>query len=202
MFRGLIIWNVILTLAAGFLLVKQLGPAGNKQGAGNRSGNDSLKSDGQFRMAYFEMDSVAANFDMVKEVKTELTKKEEDINREMDGMGKNFQQKYLYYQNQAKNGSLTQEQSDAASLELKKMDDDMKARKQQLDQEYNDLMVRRQNEIKTKIEAFLKDYNKAKNFSYIISYEQGLFYFRDTAYNITADVVKGLNQLYKPVKNK
>ena len=202
MFRGLLIWNVILTLAAGFLLVKQFGPAGNKRGTVNRSGSDSLKSDGQFRMAYFEMDSVAANFDMVKEVKTELTKKEEDINRQMDGMGKNFQQKYLYYQNQAKNGSLSQEQSDAASLELKKMDDDMKARKQQLDQEYNDLMVRRQNEIKTKIEAFLKDYNKTKNFSYIISYEQGLFYFRDTAYNITTDVVKGLNQLYKPVKTK
>ena len=202
MLRGLIIWNVVLTLAAGFLLVKQFGPAGNKQGTGKNSGNDSLKSNGQFQMAYFEMDSVAANFDMVKEVKTELTKKEEAINREMDGLGKNFQQKYLYYQNQAKNGSLTQEQSDAASFELKKMDDDMKARKLQLDQEYNDLMVRRQNEIKTRIETFLKDYNKAKNFSYIISYEQGLFYFRDTAYNITADVVKGLNQLYKPVKTK
>lgn len=202
MFRGLIIWNVILTLAAGFLLVRQFGPAGNRQVAGTRAAGDSLKSDGHFRMAYFEMDSVAANFDMVKEVKTELTKKEEEINRQMDGLGKNFQQKYLYYQNQAKNGSLTQEQSDAASLELKKMDDDMKARKQQLDQEYNDLMVRRQNEIKTRIEAFLKDYNKTKNFSYIISYEQGLFYFRDTAYNITADVVKGLNQMYKPGKTK
>jgi outer membrane protein len=202
MLRGLLIWNVVLTLAAGFLLVKQFGPAGNKQGTRKNSGSDSLKSDGQFRMAYFEMDSVAANFDMVKEVKTELTKKEEAINREMDGLGKNFQQKYLYYQNQAKNGSLTQEQSDAASFELKKMDDDMKSRKLQLDQEYNDLMVRRQNEIKTRIETFLKDYNKAKNFSYIISYEQGLFYFRDTAYNITADVVKGLNQLYKPVKTK
>lgn len=202
MLRGLLIWNVILTLAAGFLLVNYFGSTGNKKASGKITGSDSLKSDGQFRMAYFEMDSVAANFDMVKEVKAELTKKEEEINREMDGMGKNFQQRYLYYQNQAKNGSLTQEQSDAASLELKKMDDDMKARKSQLDQEYNDLMVRRQNEIKTKIEAFLKDYNKTRNFSYIISYEQGLFYYRDTAYNITSDVVKGLNQLYKPSKNK
>lgn len=189
-----------MTLVAGFLLASHLRSPQGKQSSGKITGSDSLRSDGQFRMAYFEMDSVAANFDMVKEVKTELTKKEEEINREMDGMGKNFQQKYLYYQNQAKNGALTQEQSDAASMELKKLDDDMKARKLQLDQEYNDLMVRRQNEIKTKIEAFLKEYNKTKNYSYIISYEQGLFYFRDTAYNITADVVKGLNALYKPVK--
>lgn len=198
--RGLLIWNVILSLVAGFLLFRQFSPAGKNAGSGRVSVSDSLKSEGQFRMAYFEMDSVAANFDMVKEVKTELTKKEEEISREMDGMARNFQQKYQYYQNQAKNGTLTREQSDAASAEIQKMDDDIKARKQQLDQEYNDLMVRRQNEIKTKIEAFLKDYNKSKNYSYIISYEQGLFYFRDTAYNITADVVKGLNQLYKPVK--
>jgi len=200
MFRGLVIWNVLLTLLAGFLLFKQLGPSGKKGHAGKPGQEDSLKGKGPFRMAYFEMDSVAANFDIVKEVKTELTKKEDEVNREMDAMGKNFQQKYLYYQNQAKNGTLTQEQSEAASLELKKMDDDMKARKLQLDQEYNDLMVRRQNEIKTKIETFLKEYNQSHHYSYIISYEQGLFYFRDTAYNITNDVVRGLNDYYKKGK--
>lgn len=198
--NGMLIWNVVLSLVAGFLLFKQFGPSGNKAGAARTQSGDSIQNTGQFRMAYFEMDSVASNFDLVKEVKTELTKKEDDINREMDGLAKSFQQKYMYYQNQAKNGTLTQEQSDAASAEMKRLDDEMKVRKQQLDQEYNDLMVRRQNDIKTKIEGFLKDYNKTRNYSYIISYEQGLFYFRDTAYNITNDVVKGLNQLYKPVK--
>ena len=77
------------------------------------------------------------------------------------------------------------------------MDDEIKQRKQLRDQEYNDFMARRQNDIKSKIEKFLKDYNKDKNFSYIVSYEQGLFYFKDTAYNITADVIKGLNEMYK-----
>ena len=92
---------------------------------------------------------------------------------------------------------MNQGEVDAASQELKKMDDDIKIRKSQLDQEYSDLMVRRQTEIKNKIEDFLKDYNKTRKYSYIISYEQGLFYFRDSAYNITVDVVKGLNQFYK-----
>ena len=31
----------------------------------------------------------------------------------------------------------------------------------------------------------------------IISYEPGLFYYKDTAYNITEDLVKGLNEKYK-----
>ena len=83
---------------------------------------------------------------------------------------------------------------------MKKLDDDIKNRRQQLDQEYNELMVRKQNDIKNKIEGFLKEYNKTKNFSYIISYEQGLFYFKDTAFNITTDVIRGLNQYYKSGK--
>lgn len=199
--NGMLIWNVILSLVVAVLLFLHFGSSGQRSGS-KIPDNDSLKGSGQFRMAYFEMDSVASNFDLVKEVKTELAKKEEDINREMDGLARSFQQKYKYYQDQAQAGSLTQAQVDAASAEMKKLDDDMKARKQQLDQEYNDLMVRKQNEIKTKIETFLKEYNKTRNYSYIISYEQGLFYFKDTAYNITADVIKGLNQQHKPLKNK
>lgn len=198
--RGLLIWNILLTLVAGYLLVMQFGSGGKKSGKGSGNDADSLNNSGQFRMAYFEMDSVASNFDLVKEVKAELNKKEEDINRQIEALSKNLQQKYKYYQNQAESGSMTQVQMDAAGADIKKMDDDIKARKLQLDQEYNDLMVRRQGEIKTKIEAFLKDYNKTRNYSYIISYEQGLFYFKDTAYNITADVVKGLNEWYKPAK--
>ncbi|MBM3415844.1 MAG: OmpH family outer membrane protein [Bacteroidetes bacterium] len=197
--RNLLIWNVLLTLVAGYLLVKQLQPAG-KAKTGKSSVGDTLKSSGYFKMAYFEMDSVAASFDLVKEVKAELAKKENEINAEIDKLTRNFQDRYSDLQNKAQGGKMNQTEIESASLELKKMDDDIKARKQQLDQEYNDLMVRRQNDIKTKIEAFLKEYNKTKNYSYIISYEQGLFYFRDTAYNITADVVKGLNSKYRSEK--
>lgn len=199
--NGLLIWNVLLSLVAGYLLVMHFSSGKGKKVAAKSHGSDSLRNNGQFKIAYFEMDSVAANFDMVKEVKDELSKKEVAINQEIDRLTKNLQQKFNYYQNQAQSGSLTEAQSQAASEEMKKLDEQLKARKQQLDQEYSDFMVRRQNDIKTKIEGFLKEYNQTKDYSYIVSYEQGLFYYRDTAYNITADVVKGLNQLHKPKKN-
>ena len=195
--NGMMIWNVLLSLVAGFLLFKQLGPSGKGSGLSKKSASDTMGNASGFRMAYFEMDSVAASFDLVKEVKTELAKKENAINAEVEKMTRTFQQRYGELQNKAQAGTMNQGEVDAASLELKKMDDDIKVRKSQLDQEYSDLMVRRQTEIKNKIEDFLKDYNKTRNYSYIISYEQGLFYFRDSAFNITADVVKGLNQFYK-----
>ena len=158
------------------------------------SGNSS------FHMAYFEMDSIAAHFDMVKELKSEMTKREDAINAELENLGKNMQQKLNYYQQQASSGSLSQEQSDAASREMRTLDDNLKSRKQALESDYSDYVLRRQNEIKAKIEEFLKEYNQKSSYTYIVSYEPGLFYYKDTAYNITQDLINGLNRQYKTSK--
>lgn len=197
--QGLLAWNIILSLLVVFLLVKQFNGKG-KTSVSKTSDTDSVHFDGNFRIAYFEMDSVASNFDLVKQLKTDLANREEAINSEIGTLTKAMQQKYNYYQNKAQNGDLSQQQQDVASNELKSMKEEMDSRRQQLDQDYNNYMVTKQNDIKSKIEDFLKEYNKAKKFTYIVSYEQGLFYYKDTAYNITADVVKGLNEKYKPGK--
>jgi len=199
--NGILIWNVVLSLAAGYLLFTHFGSKKVKPSSNTGTGSTSSENTA-FKMAYFEMDSVAANFELVKEVKAELNKKEDEIATEMDRLARKIQDKYAYYQNLAQSGNLSETQSEAASLEIKKLDDEMKARKQQLDQDYFDLKTRRETDIKMKIEGFCKEYNSKHNYTYIISYEQGLFFYRDTAYNITAELVKGLNEKYKPEKKK
>jgi outer membrane protein len=199
--NGVIIWNVLLSLIVVFLVFEYFNSRKANVSASKKINADSLASTNQFRMAYFEMDSVAANFILVKDLKSELTKKEDAINAEMSNRNKAIQQKYTYYQNLDQTGKLTDPQRESAGKELKDMDDEMKNRKQQLDQDYNSFMVTRQNEIKSKIEAYIKEYNKTKNFSYVVSDDPGLFYFQDTAFNITSDVIKGLNEMYKPKKN-
>jgi outer membrane protein len=192
--KGMLIWNVLLTLLCGWLAFLQF-----SGGTGSFTGRKSASAlpTGPFRMAYFEMDSVAANFELVKELKAEMLKKEDSINVEMERMASKMQQKYNYYQEQANTGVMNQAQSEAAGRDLKNLDDQIKGRKQALDAEYGDFVMRRQNEIKTKIEAFLTEYNKDGQFSYIISYEPGLFYYKDKAYDITSDLIKGLNEKYK-----
>jgi outer membrane protein len=192
--NGWMIWNVVLTIACGFLLFRQFSHGKTTTIPSHKQLEDK---DCKFRMAYFEMDSVSANYEMVKQVKAELAKKEEEGNAEIDAMSKQYQSRFRYYQDLAREGKLSQTQSDSASHELEALSDNIKQRRQQLDQDYNEVMVRKQNDIKSKIEEYLKEYNKNKNFSYIVSYEQGLFYYKDTIYNITSDVVRGLNEAYK-----
>lgn len=193
--KGLIFWNVALSLGVAVLLYLQFS-GGNQQ----RFAAKKTEPAGPFRMAYFEMDSVAANFELVKDLKSEMQKKEEIINSEMQKMADNLQRKYDYYQQQANTGLMNEKQSEVAGQEMRALDDQLKNRKQALDAEYGDFVMRRQNEIKSKIEAFLAEYNKEHQYSYIVSYEQGLFYYKDTAYNITADLIKGLNEKYKKDK--
>ena len=94
----LLIWNVLLSLVAGYLLIAHFGGKKNNSKNGGTNRSDSA-SNGQFKMAYFEMDSVAASFELVKELRTEMARKEEEINNEMDRLGKNLQQRYNFFQN-------------------------------------------------------------------------------------------------------
>jgi outer membrane protein len=195
--KGMIIWNVVLTVLSAYFLFQFL-----SGGAAKTLSKAKATPAGSFKMAYFEMDSVEVNFELVKELKDELLKKEQGIEQEMQKMANNMQERYNYYQQQANTGLMNQSQSDAAGRELRNLDEQMKNRKQALDAEYGDFVMRRQNEIKAKIEEYLREYNSASSYTYIVSYEPGLFYFKDTAYNITADLVKGLNERYKPAAKK
>ena len=51
-------------------------------------------------------------------------------------------------------------------------------------------------EIQKNLKEFLTDYNKEKGYSYILTTGTGLDYlvYKDSAYNITADVIDGMNQ--------
>ena len=195
--KGLLVLNGILVIAVGYLLYAQLSP---KKSSSHNSSNDSTKNNTidpnlACRIAYFEMDSVEKNYEMVKEVRVELNKKQEAMNTELDKLSKDYQDKMNEYQGKA--SSMTQAQSESAAQDMMKRRDAINNRKQTLEQEYSDVVTRKMTEVKARIEEFLKGYNKNNVYTYIIVYEPGLFYYRDTAYNITAEVITGLNAAYK-----
>ncbi len=196
--NGLLIWNVALTLGLAFLLITHFTGTVSKAGKETSSRSGVQTASGSFRIAYFEMDSVEANFSMVKDVKAEISKKEDAMNTELDNLDKSYRDKVNGYQQQAQ--TMNQTQSEMATQDVMHLQESIKSRKATLDQEYNDLVMRRMKDVKVKIEDFLKTYNADKRYSYIVSYEQGLFYYKDSAYNITADVITGLNDIYKNKK--
>ncbi|MEI9908825.1 MAG: hypothetical protein WDO71_03625 [Bacteroidota bacterium] len=147
--NGLLIWNILLTIVAGYLLFTHFGSGKKSNNPLNKNaGRDSSSSTGPFRIAYFEMDSVENSFQMVKEVKAEISKKEETINMELDRMDREYKTKLNNYQNQAQ--TMTQEQSELATQDMMKRQEQLKAAKQSLDQDYNDFLTRRMKDVENK----------------------------------------------------
>lgn len=162
------------------------------------SATPTANSEEKCRIAYFEMDSIENSFTVVKDVKNELGREEDKINNEMASLEKKYRDKINQYQSQA--ATMTQVQSEMANRDVLQMQETIKGKKQELDSRYQDLYMRKMRDVKAKIEDFLKEYNNEKGFAYIVAYEPGLFYYKDTAYNITPDVIKGLNQRYEKKK--
>jgi outer membrane protein len=191
----LLVLNIILLIAVASLFYLHFSSKKTGVPSGKYSEKNTTLSNNSFKFAYFDMDSVENNFYMVKDVKDELNKKEAAINIEVNNMQKEYNQKVNEYQ--TKGSSMNQVQSEAATKDLMQMQEQMRNHKQNLDQEYQDFYMRRMGDVKTKIEEFLKEFNKDKKYSFILSSDPGLFYYKDTIYNITRDLVAGLNGLYK-----
>lgn len=190
--NGLLTLNVLLVLAVAVLFYLHF--SGAKKTETLRATTVSAPAEVPFRIAYFEMDSIENSFKMVKEVKTELRKREEVMNSELSKMEKDYRSKASQYQAQAAN--MNQTQSEMAQRDMLQTQQTMQSRKQQMEQEYQEFQMRKLKDVRTKIEDFLKAFNRNNSYSYIVSYEPGLFYYKDTAYNITKEVIKGLNAEY------
>jgi outer membrane protein len=149
-----------------------------------------------FRMAYFNLDSLEAHYQYFKDVLEQVKEKENEMNAELSGMEKSYQKKITEWQKKAPTMSQTEGQQ--AQQEYAQMQQSYQARKQSLQEsllKHNEDMKA---DIRKKIEDYLKEYNRTKGYNYIISYEANSFiYIRDTANNITDDLVSGLNASYK-----
>ncbi len=190
-----LILNVVLVLAVAVLFYLHFSSSTKQEVVKPVTSSTGKVPSGDFRIAYFEMDSINNSFALVKDVRSELSKEEEHMNSELARLQKTYNDRFVQYQSQGKNMSSIE--SEKANREIVQMQQKFTASKQEMEQHLQDLSMRKMQEVKVKVEDFLKEYNKAKGYSYILAYEPGFMFYRDSAYNITADLVKGLNDQYK-----
>ena len=158
--------------------------------------NGNLHNTSNFRMAYFDLDSLEAHYQYFKDVLDQVKGKENEMNAELASMEKSYQKKINEWQK--KGSTMTASENQEAQQEYAQMQQNYQSRKQALQESLLKSNEDLKSDIRKKIEDYLKDYNKEKGYNYIISYESNSFiYVRDTAYNITNELVNGLNEIYK-----
>jgi outer membrane protein len=160
------------------------------------SGNGNQPAGSNFRMAYFNLDSLEAHYQYFKDVLEQVKSKENAMNAELSGIEKNYQKKISEWQK--KGPTMSQAENEQVQQEYAQMQQNYQMRKQTLQESLIKNNEDLKSDIRKKIEEYLKEYNKDKGYNYIISYDANSFiYLKDTANNITNDLVGGLNQSYK-----
>jgi len=157
---------------------------------------EQRKTPNAFRVAYFDMDTLEAHYDEFRDAQSQLKTQENAMNMELSSLDRSNQKKVDVWRQ--KGNSITQAEAEQAQQEIAVMQQNYKARKDALEQAYYRSTEDFKTSIRKKVEDFLKVYNKQRNYSFIFEYDPGSFiYYKDSVYNITSDLVDGLNAGYK-----
>jgi len=126
----------------------------------------------------------------------ELNRKKEDVDKQKMKLGQIYQQRLDSYNKK----QMSQVESERATQDMHDLEQNLRGQADKLDQNMNDYILRKKVEFNDKIRNFLKEYNQNRKFSYIIANEPGFIFYRDSAFNITSDVIAGLNQIFAKKK--
>lgn len=164
----------------------------------NTPSKSASVKNGNVQIAYFEIDSIQNNYEFFKEVKAALQAKDQQNNNTLTALKNEYIAKYQDLQKYGQ--SLSPVDISNRQQDLVKTEKNYAAKEQQFAAEMQEESYKRLQEVKKKIEEYLAAYNKDKRYSYILSNNPDLIYYKDTANDITSDIIKGLNEAYKNKK--
>ncbi len=150
------------------------------------------------KIAYVEIDSLLTKYRFWNDLNELMIKKEENIRttlnekaKALDAAMKEFQRKY------ENNGFVSAESAQQQQSRIIKQQQDLQALQDKLSKELADENQKNSLQLRDSINSFLKIYNKDKGYSLIISNTgfDNLLY-ADPAFNITQEIVDGLNARY------
>ena len=156
------------------------------------------------KIAYIDTDTLLAKYNFCIDMNEAMVKKSENVRLTLNQKAKELDKQQREWQNKYQNQAfLSQERAEQEYKRIAKLEQDLQELSNKLqtelmsEQEKNSLLLR------DSINSFMKDYNKEKGYSFIISNTNldNLLY-ADEQYNITQEVVDGLNARYSSPASK
>ena len=149
------------------------------------------------KIAYVEVDSIMTQYTFAKEYSALLEKKGQNIQATLAQKQQNLQAAAANFQQKIQQNALTREQAEAIQAGLQKQSNDVQGLQQRLSNEFAAEQAKYNNALHDSIAHYLAAYNKDKKYSIILSKSGDNLLYADKAYDITNEVINGLNKAYK-----
>jgi len=154
------------------------------------------------KIAFIEVDSIMSQYKFCKEYTAILEKKGQNIQNTVNAKGRNLQAAAAKFQQDIQSNKYTQQQAEAVQAGLQKQNADLQALQQRLGAEFQAETDKFNKALRDSIQHYLAVYNKDKKYSLILSKAGDNILYADKAYDITNEVIAGLNKAYKSAPMK
>ncbi len=177
----------------------------NNSGNANVSGSSVAGNAGTtgMKIAYVDVDTLLTKYNFWNDLNEMMMRKEENARLNLNEKAKAFENEAKDFQRKLENNVYTRERAESEQARLQKKQMELQELQNRLANELQQEQQKNMLQLRDSINSFLKSYNKDKGYSLIISNTQfdNLLY-ADPMYNITQEIVDGLNKRYKPSSEK
>ncbi len=190
--------NIILVVA--FLTMTTLGLVSCDKSSpkmDDKAAAASPKSSEGTKIAYVEVDSIMTQYTFCKEYSKILETKGNNIQKTLASKQQQLQAAAANFQQKIQQNAYTREQAEAIQAGLQKQNNDLQVLNQRLSAEFQTETENFNKALHDSLQHYLAVYNKDKKYSLIFSKQGDNLLYADKAYDITNEVVAGLNKAYK-----
>lgn len=183
------------TLALGFMMAQC---DGNKQASAPVAAPATGTSATGLKIAFVEVDSLLSSYQFCIDMNQEMVKKEENVRATLNDKGKKLENEQKEFQYKYENNAFTQARAQEEYNRLMKKAQELEELKVKLAEELAIENQKNNLQLRDSINNFLKIYNANNQYDFIISNAgfDNLLY-GNPAYNITGEIIEGLNARYK-----
>lgn len=155
------------------------------------------------KIAYVEVDSLMSQYIFCKEYTLILQKKSNNARNTLNQKGTQLQKAAANFQEKLQsNGFTSREEAERVQMALQRQQQDLQELQNRLGSELDAETAKFNEALRDSLQNFLKVYNKSKKYDLILSKAGDNILYAAKKYDITQDVINGLNKRYKSTLKK
>jgi outer membrane protein len=162
---------------------------------------ESVISAESLNIAFFNMDSVLANWEFYMDIQDKLSSKQQQLESDMETRSQDFMKRVEDAQYKIQRGLVTRAEAEQLQQQLASEEQNLMGLQSNYASQLQEEGVVKNRQMIDNIEQYLKQYNKDKGYSFIFSYSFGgnLMYGAE-GHNITREIIAGINKAYPAEK--
>ena len=151
------------------------------------------------KIAYVEVDSLMTQYDFAKDYSVTLQKKSNNARNTLNQKGSALQAAMANFQQKLNNnGFQSREQAASQQAAIERQQRDLQELQARLEGELAQETAKFNEALRDSLQNFLKAYNQDKKYDLILSKAGDNILMGNKKFDITQDVINGLNKRYKP----